>query len=99
MILESVEGKKRILESPQPTCILLGFGDNSVNFELHFWISDPRNGIPNIRSEVLFSIWDSFQEHNIEIPFPQRDYHLKSISDSVKEDMQKYRKAEQSDRS
>ncbi|MFW6280552.1 MAG: mechanosensitive ion channel family protein, partial [Halanaerobium sp.] len=94
LILESVESKKRILNSPKPTCILLGFGDSAVNFKLHFWISDPRNGIPNIRSEVLFSIWDNFQEHGIEIPFPQRDYHLKSVSESVKEDMQKYRKPE-----
>lgn len=97
LILESVEDKERILKSPKPNCILLGFGDNSVNFELHFWISDPRNGIPNIRSEVLFSIWDNFQEHDIEIPFPQRDYHLKSISRSVKEDIQKYRSPEASD--
>jgi small-conductance mechanosensitive channel len=95
LILESAKEKKRILTSPEPTCILLGFGDSSVNFELHFWISDPRNGIPNIRSEVLFSIWDSFQEHGIEIPFPQRDYHLKSISESVKEDMQKYKRPEE----
>jgi small-conductance mechanosensitive channel len=61
----------------------MGFGDSSVNFEIRFWISDPRNGIQNIRSQVLLSIWDYFKEHEIEIPFPQRDYHLKSLPDDL----------------
>ena len=92
LILKAAEEKRRILSSPEPNCLLMGFGDSSVNFELRFWISDPRNGIQNIRSEILFSIWDNFEEHGIEIPFPQRDYHLKSVSDSVSQKLQDFRK-------
>ncbi|MFN2340433.1 MAG: mechanosensitive ion channel family protein [Halanaerobium sp.] len=79
LMMEAVEEKERILTEPEPNVLLIGFGDSSVNFELRFWISDPRNGIQNIRSEVLFSIWDCFKENEIEIPFPQQDYHLKSL--------------------
>jgi len=79
LMMQAIEEKERILTDPAPNVLLMGFGDSSVNFEIRFWISDPRNGIQNIRSQVLLSIWDNFKEHDIEIPFPQRDYHLRSL--------------------
>ena len=57
-------------------CLVTSFGDNSINLELRFWIDDPSNGVGNIRSEVLLSIWDRFKENEIEIPFPQRDIRI-----------------------
>jgi len=89
LILKAAQEKNRILSSPEPHCLLMGFGDSSVNFQLRFWINDPRNGIQNIRSQILFSIWDNFKEHDIEIPFPQRDYHLRSVSEKAGEELQK----------
>ncbi|ADQ14217.1 mechanosensitive ion channel family protein [Halanaerobium hydrogeniformans] len=89
LILKASEGKKRILDSPKPSCLLMEFADSSVNFELRFWISDPQNGIHSIQSDVLLSIWDNFKEHDIEIPFPQRDYHLRSMSESISESINK----------
>lgn len=83
LMMKAIEEKERILTNPEPNVLLIGFGDNSVNFELRFWISDPRNGIQNIRSQVLLSIWDHFNEHDIVIPFPQQDYHLKSLPDEL----------------
>ena len=83
LMMESIKEKERILTDPEPNVLLMGFGDNSVNFEIRFWISDPRNGIQNIRSQILLSIWDSFKENNIEIPYPQRDYHLKSLPEDL----------------
>jgi small-conductance mechanosensitive channel len=83
LMMKAIEEKDRILSKPEPNVLLMGFGDNSVNFEIRFWISDPRNGIQNIRSQVLLSIWDHFKENEIEIPFPQRDYHLKSLPDDL----------------
>src|SRR6056297_3178221 len=68
LLLKSLENEDRILDNPKPVCLLRDFGDSSVNFEIRFWINDPRNGIQNIRSEILFSIWDKFKENNIEIP-------------------------------
>jgi small-conductance mechanosensitive channel len=68
----------RVQETPKPVCNLMEFGDNSVNFDLRFWITDPPNGIANVRSEILFKIWDAFKAEDIEIPFPQRDLHIKS---------------------
>ena len=78
LAIEAAGEPDRILEDPKPVCHLLGFGDSSVNLELRVWIRDPQNGLTNVKSQVLLGIWDRFQEHGIEFPFPQRDLHLKS---------------------
>ena len=70
----------RVLKQPAPRCNLVEFGDSSVNFDLRFWINDPRNGVANVRSDVLMAVWDELKSRDIEIPFPQRDLHLKSGS-------------------
>ena len=74
----------RVLETPSPRCNLMEFGDNSINYDLRFWINDPANGSANVRSDVLMAIWDMLAEEGVEIPFPQRDLHLKSASDEVR---------------
>ena len=68
----------RVVSSPAPVCNLVEFGDSSVNFDLRFWITDPESGLANVRSQVLLNIWDALAEQGIEIPFPQRDLHVKS---------------------
>jgi small-conductance mechanosensitive channel len=69
---------ERVLENPAPVCLLSGFGDNSVDLEVRLWISDPHNGLSNIRSQILLGVWEKFHENDIEIPYPQRDVHIKS---------------------
>jgi len=71
---------KRILTDPPPACLLVGFGDSSVDLQLRFWIDDPQNGVANVTSEVLLKIWDTLKENGIEIPFPQRDIHIDDSS-------------------
>ncbi|WP_336080512.1 mechanosensitive ion channel family protein [Thalassospira sp. CH_XMU1448-2] len=78
---------QRVLENPGPNTLLRGFGDNSVDLEIRFWIDDPQNGRGNIISEILLNVWDAFKEHNIEIPFPQRDLHLRSGDAPIRVEM------------
>ena len=68
----------RVLQDPAPRCLVRGFGDNSVDLEIRFWIADSHNGVANVKSDVMLQVWDSFHEHGIEIPYPQRDLHLRS---------------------
>lgn len=77
----------RVLDNPGPNTLLRGFGDNSVDLEIRFWINDPQNGRGNITSEILLNVWDAFKEHDIEIPFPQRDLHLRSGDAPIKIEM------------
>ncbi len=78
LCLGAVAQVPRLLKHPEPACLLKGFGDSSVDLELRIWIDDPQNGVSNVKSEMLLLVWDAFHEHGIEIPFPQRDLHIKS---------------------
>jgi small-conductance mechanosensitive channel len=77
---EAAAETSRILSDPAPNCLVREFGDSSVNLEMRVWIDDPMNGRANVISELLINIWDKFHEHGIEIPYPQRDLHLRSSS-------------------
>jgi small-conductance mechanosensitive channel len=78
LCVEAAGEVERVLKQPEPKCLLVGFGDSSVDLELRFWIADAFNGVQNVKSEVLLGIWDRFQAHGIEIPYPQRDIHVRS---------------------
>ena len=78
LMLEAVEEHPRCISDPEPVCYLCAFADSSVNFLLHFWVADVTEGRMLPQSEVMFSIWRKFKQHGIEIPFPQRDIHIRS---------------------
>jgi small-conductance mechanosensitive channel len=76
---EAASKVERVKSEPEPRVQLMSFGDNSVNLEIRLWVDDPEKGRANIISEVLLNVWDSFHEHGINIPYPQRDLHVKSV--------------------
>ncbi len=78
LVIAAAQSVNRVLSDPAPVCHALGFGDSSIDLELRFWISDPTNGVANVKSQVLLNIWDTFKENDIEIPYPQRDLHIRS---------------------
>jgi len=78
LCLDATRAESRVINDPEPRCLLRGFGENSIELELRFWIADPSNGVGNMRSAVLLGVWDRFKEAGISIPFPQRDVHLRS---------------------
>lgn len=79
LCLEAAREVPRVLDFPAANCLMRGFGDSSIDLELRFWIDDPENGVANVASEVLLKIWHAFQEHGIEVPYPQQDLHVKSL--------------------
>lgn len=78
LVIEAAETVPRVLGSPKVKCLLRGFGDNSIDLEVRFWIADPGQGVNNVASEVLVAIWQSFADNGVEFPFPQRDVHIRS---------------------
>jgi small-conductance mechanosensitive channel len=78
LALEAAREVPRVLASPEPNCVLVCFGDNSIDLELRFWICDPANGTANVRSAVMLRIWDAYKDNNIEMPHPQRDLTLRN---------------------
>src|SRR5436189_4647875 len=66
------------LKEPAPSVFLNKFGDNSINFELVVWSSEMSYRPSRYRSDLNFSIEQKFREAGIELPFPQRDLHIRS---------------------
>ncbi|TVR82990.1 MAG: mechanosensitive ion channel protein MscS [Rhodospirillales bacterium] len=83
LAVEAAREEPRVLEEPAPVCRVMAFGDSAVELELRLWIRDPVAGIVNVRSAVLLAMWDKFHAHDIRIPFPQRDLHIKDADDLV----------------
>jgi small-conductance mechanosensitive channel len=77
LLLEVADSNPHVLKSPAPSVRFVEFADSSLNFELRAWSVDMVNRPGALRSELNFAIWDKFKQHGIEIPFPQRDLHLK----------------------
>ena len=76
-LLDAAQRYEGILNEPAPTIFFNGFGDNSIDFNLAVWIDKPID-IEKISSELRLLIWDEFAKRNIEMPFPQRDLHIRS---------------------
>jgi small-conductance mechanosensitive channel len=73
VLLRACEGQRRVLRDPLPVSRLMHFGDSGIELELRFWISDPQEGVNNVRSEVNRTIWRLFKEYQITIPIAQRE--------------------------
>jgi small-conductance mechanosensitive channel len=76
LAVEAAQEQERVMEDPAPKCLLMEFGDDAVIMEARFWIRDPQNGINNIGSEVMFSMWDKFKEHGIDLPLGQDEIRI-----------------------
>jgi small-conductance mechanosensitive channel len=79
LLIGAAQRPARVLRQPAPVCNLVALGDSALEFRLRFWIDDPKNGIQNIKSEVLFAVWDALKAAGITIPFPQHDVHLRDL--------------------
>ena len=76
-LLEACQSNQEILTAPAPQVFFLGFGDNAFNFQLLVWIAQPSRQLV-IKSDLYFAIEACLRQHGIEIPFPQRDLHIRS---------------------
>lgn len=71
-----------ILNDPEPVVMLSDFGDNALIFKLYFSISNSFRA-ERVKSDVRFSLWEAFQLHQIEIPFPQRQLWIHNSKTSI----------------
>jgi len=76
-LLEVARNHSQVLESPAPKVWFTDFGNSSLNFELLAWIHDPKKR-PDVISDLNIKIDEIFRKHEVTIPFPQRDLHIRS---------------------
>jgi small-conductance mechanosensitive channel len=86
ILSEAAVKHELILKDPPPSPIFVGFGNSSLDFELRCWISDIGNRL-TVRSDLGCYIDKRFREEGIEIPFPQRDLHLRSVDVNAARDL------------
>jgi small-conductance mechanosensitive channel len=73
VLVQACEGQQRVLREPAPASRLMHFSDTGIELELRFWISDPQEGVNNVRSEVNRAIWRLFKLHGLTMPVAQRE--------------------------
>jgi potassium-dependent mechanosensitive channel len=78
ILMESAFAHEAVLKEPPPEALFVGFGDSSLDFELRVWVGNIRLRL-QVRSVVLTEVERRLAEAGIEIPFPQRDLHLRSV--------------------
>jgi small-conductance mechanosensitive channel len=66
----------RALKNKPPNCILVEFTEAGMKFSLTFWIADP-DGMDNVKSEVMLSLWDAFKREGIRVPYPVREIRIR----------------------
>jgi small-conductance mechanosensitive channel len=93
LMREAAGRPARVLKTPVPNPLVIGFGENGLELELRFWIADVRNGVHNVSSDVFIEILDLFCENGIKIPLPQRDLHVQSLPAVASEQRRLYNRA------
>jgi potassium-dependent mechanosensitive channel len=78
LLLNTVKADERLLETPEPNVLFLGFGESSLDFSVRAWTDDFDNFL-TIKSDLTLALHDALYANDIEIPFPQRDLHLRSV--------------------
>ncbi|HEX4229507.1 MAG TPA: mechanosensitive ion channel domain-containing protein [Bryobacteraceae bacterium] len=79
LLLKIAGSRREILMDPPPDVIFVGFGDSSLDFDLRVWTMERLRTPQILKSDLYYDIFRVFAEHQIELPFPQRDVHVRSI--------------------
>ncbi|HUA96920.1 MAG TPA: mechanosensitive ion channel domain-containing protein [Terracidiphilus sp.] len=78
LLLDVAARHPDVLADPAPDVIFTDFGDSSLDFELRVWTTNQVRTPQILKSDLYFAIFDLFKREDIELPFPQRDLHLRS---------------------
>jgi small-conductance mechanosensitive channel len=78
LLLQVARENPDVLDDPVPVVRLMAFGDSAVEFELRVWSTSLVHKRGKLISDLNFAIYEIFQQHGIEIPFPQREVHVRS---------------------
>jgi potassium efflux system protein len=77
-----VQAHPEVLEEPRPTVFFLGFGDSSLDFEVRAFVRERIRRLP-LMHDLHMAMNRALTEAGLEIPFPQRDLHLRSVAPEI----------------
>lgn len=67
----------------RPDAEIAGFGDSGVDILIEFWMEGIDDGENRVGADLLLMIWDALKQHNIDIPYPQREVKILNADDKV----------------
>jgi small-conductance mechanosensitive channel len=76
LAIEIATTAPRAIKLKPPNCQLTEFAEAGMKFSLTFWIADP-DGMDNVKSEVMLSLWDAFKREGIKVPYPVREIRVR----------------------
>lgn len=79
LLIKCAEKHPHVVAEPAPAVVFRNFADSALAFELRTFVDDA-DYVGEVRNDINFAIDDAFREHKIEIPFPQRDLHIRGDS-------------------
>ncbi|WP_269581210.1 DUF3772 domain-containing protein [Roseibium sp. Sym1] len=82
ILLDAARGHYTIARYPAPFVLFTGLGDSALNFELRCYLKDVNN-ILTTQSDLMFTVYNELGKAGVEIPFPQRDLHIKDVDKLV----------------
>lgn len=77
ILMEIARGHPLVLKNPEPFILFAGFGESSLDFEIRVYLADILTQL-EVLNDIRFAVVEAFEREAIEIPFPQRDIHIKS---------------------
>jgi small-conductance mechanosensitive channel len=78
LLLEVARDNRGVLKEPKPDVLFSEFGDSALVFNLRIWTQEFINRPGVLKSQLYYAIFEKFAQNGVQIPFPQRDIHLKS---------------------
>ncbi len=84
ILLEVADENDGILKQPKPDVLFQEYADSALVFDLRVWTREYINRPDVLKSQIYYAAFRKFKEHNIEIPFPQRDLHIKNEELKIK---------------
>ena len=82
ILLAAAKEHEDVLDEPEPFVQFVGFGESSLDFMLRFWTAKFDEWL-RVSSSVAIAVNDALREAGVEIPFPQRDLHLRSVDEGA----------------
>lgn len=82
-LIQAMNSNKEVSQSPQPYTQFTNFGESSLEFKMYFW-SKKTFRIESVKSDIRSDVYKRLKENGMEIPFPQRDIHIKGMEQPIR---------------
>ncbi len=82
ILKDAIKNTELVLDDPEPTVSFVGFGESTLDFKLNVFVRELSDRVP-VTHELHKKIYAALREHHIEVPYPQRDVHIRSVADGI----------------